>query len=519
MTESPRPTPEPKPVSRRRATQWNLFFRYGMLVLTIVRNFVLVPLFFYYIGGTEYRAWLASGAVAVQLLAIDFGLMGALSQLTAAAYGRRDMAHVQQLISTGLVVAAAISGTVTVVGVVLAFFVPRMIGVTGESAANITGAFLVVSVANGIQLIAIGLRAVLNSLQRPFGPGLQSLVGEIAALIMTVVLLHLGFGLQSIAIGMLIRATWIALACAVELYRVFRNTLGLRFEWSGGLWGRLWRLSTYQFLAQLSMRINISFPPFIIGVVVGPDVAGIYALTARAHDMVRTLVMMLGGSLNPALSHLFGEGKREQFGGFLLFRARLMVLIGAIGCAGVVAFNERFMGLWVGPENFAGQLVNVLLAVSVFVNILRSMTYDSLYCMGALKRTGVVVIVESVLRIPVMVALLTFAGVWGVPLSIALMQFSLVVVPFCVTLLHRLEFSISQLREFLRKGVGSLVVPVLISVPAVLLNVWVTNWSRLVAAAIAFIAVCGAWGLIWEWPLLRSIRPQKARTARPPPTS
>ncbi|MCB9853103.1 MAG: lipopolysaccharide biosynthesis protein [Phycisphaerales bacterium] len=513
MTQSQDATPPHTAVSRRRATQWNILFGYGMLVLTVVRNFLLVPIFFKYIGALEYKAWLASGAVAVQLLAVDFGLMGALSQMVASAYGRRDHTHVQKLVGTGLVITLAISFLLTLIGCLAAVFVPGVIGVSGEIASHITWAFLIVSIANGIQLIGIAIRAILNSLQRPFGPGIHNIVGEILALIVTVVLLLNGFELQSIAIGMLLRAVYLAIANGLLLLYVCRGVLGLSFRWDRALWPQLWRLSAYQFLAQLAGRINISFPTFLIAAFVGPEAAGSFALTSRAHDMIRTITFVLGGSLNPAMAHLYGEGNQKLYGEMLFRRARVQFLFGAIGIIGVVALNEPFMRLWVGDENFSGQLVNCLIGISVFVGLYASISYDALYCMGALRRTGVVVILESFLRLAVMIPLLATVGVWGVPFATAVVQFWASVVPFCLTLQRWFAYTASQLRGLASKIAVSTLVPLLALIPVMMIEHWISSWSRFLAVAAGFSVICGAFGFIRERNLIREIRRPRTATA------
>lgn len=515
LTQPQDATQSPQPVSRRRATQWNILFSYGMLGLTIVRNFLLVPIFFKYIGDFEYKAWLASGSVAVQLLAVDFGLMGALSQMVASAYGRKDAENIQKLVGTGLLIALGIAVFVTIVGIAAAFLVPSMIRVSGSIADNITLAFLVVAIANGIQLISVAMRAILGSLQRPFGPGVQGLLSEILAIGVTLILLFNGFGLLSIAIGLLVRACWNSITNTIQFLYVFHRVLGLRVDMDRAILAILWRLSAYQFLAQLAGRINISFPPFLIGVFVGPEAAGSFALTTRAHDMIRTITLMFGGALNPALAHLYGEGDRRRFREFMFSRTRIQVLFGSIATLGAIVFNESFMRLWIGDGNFSGQFVNVLVGISVFVGMLASIGYDGLYCMGALKRTGIVVLIESALRLAVMIPMLIATGVWAVPFATTLTQFGANCIPFFKTLRQRLEIASSEVYRLGIKCAGSLLIAGAATIPAICMASWMTTWPRLIGIAVVYSVSAGALGALWEWPLLLSVRRPKTGRAKP----
>lgn len=504
MDAAPAQPPPHAPVSRRRATKWNLFFNYTVLLLTIVRNFALVPLFFAYIGDLEYSAWLASGSIAVQLLAIDFGIMGAMSQLVAAAYGAKDHQQVEKLVGTGLVIALGISVFVGVIGMAIAFVIPGTIGITGPAAERISWAFLGVSVANGIQLIAIAIRGILNSLQRPFGPGVHNVLSEIIALIATVIFLLLGFRLHSIALGMLIRAGWNTLANLVQLHYIYRRAMGLRFRWDGALCRRLWQLSAYQFFAQMAWRLNASLPPYFVGTIIGPQPAAAFVLTMRAHDMIRTIAVMVGAAINPSLTHLYGEGNRTLYKSMMLERARIQMLFGGIAILGVVALNEPFVRLWVGAENFAGQHVNILAGLSVLVALWTSLAYDALYCMGSLRFTSLLVTLESIVRLGAMVPLVFIVGIWGVPFAATVVPLVATNIPFTAALRRWLGYTTPELRTVGVRWLIGLLMPAAATIVTMMFEEWISTWARFVIAMVLFSAAGSAVAGMREWKLLRS---------------
>ena len=64
--------------TRTKTTQWNLFFQYTSIVLTVIWSIVLVPLYLKFIPLDIYGAWLATGNIVAWLSIMDPGLSAVL---------------------------------------------------------------------------------------------------------------------------------------------------------------------------------------------------------------------------------------------------------------------------------------------------------------------------------------------------------------------------------------------------------------------------------------------------------
>ena len=320
-----------------------------------MRNIVLVPLFFAYIGKEEYNVWLVSGFALTQLTSIDFGLMGVLLQRVAAAYGSRQRDGLERLIGSGLVATAALASLLGAITAVISPFVPGFFDLTPAMADRLTICFLGVAFANAIQFAAFSASGMLRALQRTFSPGLFVVVSEAIALGSTVLFVVRGYGLYSIVLGLLARSAVEAIGSGSMLWWVSRHHLRLRPIWDRAVARQLWRLSGYLFATQIAGRLKTSLDAFLIGVIVGPTAGGGYALTVRAHETVRMFTFGLAGSLAPGLAHLHGEDAPQLFREISLTLFKVEALIAAIGFGGVIAFNPAFMQLWVGPDVLSSQ--------------------------------------------------------------------------------------------------------------------------------------------------------------------
>jgi O-antigen/teichoic acid export membrane protein len=132
-----------------------------------------------------------------------------------------------------------------------------------------------------------------------------------------------------------------------------------------------------------------------IGIVSGPEAAGIYATTGLALRMVSAPVLQMLSSVNPGLVGLVGS---EQFDRVEQVRRRIQVIGMGGMCVvgvGIVLLNERFLELWVGTGYYGGDLLNALLVLlGVQYTMIR---IDGVIVEGmlALKEKGVVTLLSG----------------------------------------------------------------------------------------------------------------------------
>ena len=417
------------PVSRRRAAIWSMVFNYPALALVLVRNLALVPLYLKYIGKTEFDAWLVTGAVLMQLTNVDFGLMGVLMQQVAGAYGNRNRKQLEQLIGTGLILAAAISLLMGGITAGISPFLPMLIDIPPEIGHRLTLCFLIVALANAFQLFGFATGGMLKSLQRSFLPGFFVLLSEIVSLASTVYLILNGWGLYAIALGLAIRAGTEVIGTATTFSWISLRRLKLRLRWDWQQVRRLWSFSVYQFLTQIAGSIKTVMDTFLIGVFVSAKAGGGYALTTRAHDTVRMSSGGFAGALSHPLAHLHGEGNVPRFKEVIFSLFKVTVLTAAMGYGCVMAFNQTFMLVWVGPGIYSGSVINVLAALSGMAYALVMVPYEALFTRAGFSAITKVVWIEVVVRIVVMILLLRTIGVMGAPLASLLCQIFLILLP------------------------------------------------------------------------------------------
>lgn len=484
-----------RPVSRRVATIWNMFFSYTAMILVLTRNIVLVPLFLKYIGKDEYNAWLVSGFVLMQLTNIDFGLLGVLIQRVAVAYGNRQRDQLERLIGGGLVTVIFLAVIVGALSAAVSPFVPRFIDVTPDVAHRLTMCFLVVAIANTVQLVGFATSGLLKGFQRTFLPGFFLVLSEAVALGLTVYWVMHGWGLYSIVMGLVARCVVETGGTATAFCWVTWRQFRLRPVWDRAEARSLWQLSGYQFLTQIAGRIKTSLDAFLIGVVLGKDAGGGYALTVRAHETVRMFSSGLGGAMAPAMAHLHGEGDVQRFKNVVLTLFKMQGLIAAVGFGGVIAFNNSFMHLWVGLDIFSGQAVSIVAALAGIAFLLSTPPYDAIFARGGFSIITKVVWFEVVLRFALMAVLLKMMGILGTPVASLIGQFFAMFLPLAWIIVRQLHVGRDEWIASLKAAAKLMAVPLTLATIVIVAVPLASSWMILIVEAGLFVVVCltGTW--------------------------
>ena len=500
------------PVSRRAATVWNTVLSSIALALVLIRNLAMVPLYYKFIGNEEYNAWLCTGAVLMQLTSIDFGLMGVLLQQVAAAYGRRDRQHLEQLIGTGLILAAGISLLMGAITAIVGPFLPGLVKMAPATGHRIAVCFLIVAFSNSFELMGFATSGLLKGLQRTFIPGLFLVFSELVALSSTLYFLFAGWGLYAIAMGLVLRAFVELSGTAIGFCWIAGVRLKLRPHWSRQQVRNLWGFSVYQFMTQVAGRIKTSIDSFLIGAFLGTDIGGPYAMTTRAHDTVRMFAATFGGAFSPALSHLHGEGNRQRFKQMIILLFKLQALTAAIGYGGVMALNRSFVYLWLGHDKYLGNAINIAAVLAAIAYQLSVAPYESVFARGGFAAIARVVWFEVVLRIVVMIGLLHVLGVLGTPVASLVCQCLGILLPFIWINAKTLPLSGKELRNLAISTLKLSAFPLLLALLLGLALPPASTWTILVLEAVAFVVAC----LIATWLVDRPILLLVLRRGREP---
>jgi len=170
----------------------------------------------------------------------------------------------------------------------------------------------------------------------------------------------------------------------------------------------------------LIAKLLVASDVVILSLVLGPAAATPYVLTAYASRTAMGILVLGTLGAMPGLGRVIGQGRHEQAAALrkeLLWITWLAAT--ALGTA-MLVWNRAFVSLWVGSQQYAGVLANLLLVVAVVQTAF--IRCDSYIIDATLKPRQRVVVgaVAAVTTIAASLVLTRFYGITGLCLGIIL---------------------------------------------------------------------------------------------------
>ncbi|HJU53675.1 MAG TPA: hypothetical protein VJ715_03850 [Pyrinomonadaceae bacterium] len=123
------------------------------------------------------------------------------------------------------------------------------------------------------------------------------------------------------------------------------------------------KLSVWWFAWTSVSRLMMASDIIVLGVVASASAVTTYTLTSYAALMLLQLTSMLLGAATPGLGGLVGQKQFEKAVGLRAEMMRMTWLMLTATGAAILLMNRSFIGLWVGPEHYAGFWANLLIVL------------------------------------------------------------------------------------------------------------------------------------------------------------
>jgi O-antigen/teichoic acid export membrane protein len=478
-------TGAPAPRSRRRAAVQLLIGGYASMVLLTIQGLVLVPLYLLYLGPRLYGAWLGTGDIVAWLGMLDLGVASYMTQRIAAAFGEGDEESIGAYLLTGLAVQVALVTVLVLLGVGLSGLLPGWMGLEGVDASVLSGAFIVGVIGMGLGILGHGTGAFAVALQRPVVTQVAAVVGSIVSIVTTVALLLLGFGLWALAIGICARNLLILLANSIYAVMLYRGESLPSPRVSRRVLREVVALSGPALLAVGGNSAAGRSEAALIAILIRPEAATVYVLTRRAAEIASMFLARLGGAVFAGFANLVGTGDRRRASSVLREVEHIYLAAGVLMMAVYLAMNQTFMLLWVGEEQYGGQLLTMLLGISILVAGYAALVLYLYGATGRIAESAYLTFGEAVARVALMAGLLLVLGLWGLPLAVLLTT-----IPLSMITIRRLGAELGEeAGERVMEWRSYAGMALLLAVAAVAgLRVWAVSWAGFVRAVLAGVA-------------------------------
>lgn len=465
-------------------------------------SFIALPIVVSGLGAPLYGAWTMIQQTAGYLAQSDLRAMGTLKFSLGVRQHLDDIHEKRRLVGSSILVWAGTLPILLLLGAAVVWAAPAIIRVDPANSS-------VVRAAMAIAIIGVALDRVLSipaNVLRGTNLDYRAMGLNAATIILGGILgiaaIRLGFGLAGVAAATVVGVILAGGARLIVARRAipwFGAALPKRSDFFA-----FSKLSGWLFMSGIAGLLMNSSDLILVGILLGPSAAAIYAMTGAVLRFAVGPLRKLFNSGGPGIAELCG---RRDWSRVATARTELhlagLIVIAVVG-VGVIALNESFLRLWVGDGFYGGSGVNVILVlVAVVATFLRvdGMIADS---MLEFRPKALITMVSGVLILGVGGWLMRSWGLMGMAFGALLGNLVLMIsVQYLVSRHGRIN--IRRYLEAIFRPVG---------VAAVLLwGSYVLSQSLNPQTWISFFASAAAIGLLAAMLMLALGVPSQARTS------
>ncbi len=255
--------------SETRTVTLNLSTRYLAIVAEMVVGLLVLPFNVAHLGKAAYGLWVLTTSVTMYFSVLDLGYSGALVKFVAQYRAKRDVAGLNQILSTTFYL-FAIFGIVTyAVAIVLAVFLHPLLRIPAEQLHTGRVVLLVtsVNVAMGMAFSVFG--SVINGFQRYDINNITGTISSIIVAVVNVVVLWMGYGLIELVVAttaVRVLTYWVYRANA---YRVFPELDLSAANFRRARLREVTSFSVFMLIIDWANKMNYSIDAVVIGIMLG----------------------------------------------------------------------------------------------------------------------------------------------------------------------------------------------------------------------------------------------------------
>jgi len=350
-------------VSRTKLAAAHYGTRLVLTGATLVLGFIATPLVLGWLGAERFGAYRVLVEWLGWLTLLELGIGNSLQPLMSSALALDDRAKTSHVLRAGV---RAYIGVAVAQAVALAVFVvvvPRLVPVSGPLVPDLIRAVLV-SGAALLLVPVVPFRVLAEVSQRGWLVHTLLLVQGLASTGAALFCAHAGWGIAGQALAAVAGQVPLSIGLAVVglirfpdlAHRLFLGAVPRE------TWREIRRLNWPAFAVTFSGRLGLLSDNLLVGFLLGPAAVTPFQLTQRLASVAQVQLQGIGGATWAGLAEVHARGEIDLFRVRLLELTRLVAILGIAVLVPIAAWSRPFVGIWVGAENFGGELLTITAA-------------------------------------------------------------------------------------------------------------------------------------------------------------
>lgn len=369
----------------------NVFVGIATTAVNLVVLAVAYPAYLYFLGYETYGVWLILATILGLAQLSNLGINSAIMKLVAEEYGRANTNGIQNYLTTALVI-LLVSGTI-LVALIFAFqnqiiSVFKLSPQTNAIASRFLPWIAVLSVCT---ILAQVVNAAVAGLGRMDIANCILSGGKITIVAVSLTLLRLGHGIESLLIGNAASCIFVAGASTI----VIRKTINIRLLQAGNLDKKcLKRLLHFGGGVFAGSLIDILLDPFnklMLSRYAGVSTIPVYEIAFKASMQTRALIQAGLVALVPEVGRIganMAKYATDRIARINRHAMKLIFLLGTPIYGSIIIILTPLLKFWL-REKFVEQLPFAfrIMLFSTFISLLGIPAYYTLLGLGKVRHT------------------------------------------------------------------------------------------------------------------------------------
>lgn len=396
---------------RRKAALATFFGSGSTTLIAALQSILLLPLYLRFIGAETYGVWLATGEILLWIVAFDCGIPNLMIQRIGSAHAQGRTADIGRHFATCLLLLSAVAIVLSGILWAAAPLVVQIFARGSVAGDALIGPLRLAALATGIVLLNYAFQGLARALQLTALPNLAAVVSTLVGFAATYGFLMSGYGLQAIAIGLLVRSAGTLLGGIIVLLLAggFRSARQ-GFRPSRSVAAEYIRETPLLLTSGLAYALMTNSQIVIANFILGPMAAVLLSTARRLSDLIKSVLDMASYSTEGGLAHLFGSGDRGRAVRVLREIDERFHLLAIAMLAGFVAVNGAFVPLWTKGQFHPGYALTIWIAARAFTTTWGYMGIARLRASGAFRLASGILLGDCACRI---LAMVVGASYWG----------------------------------------------------------------------------------------------------------
>jgi O-antigen/teichoic acid export membrane protein len=406
-------------VSRNRAAFWGTVSQQAYTIIGMLVSIVSTPLMVRYLDKEAYGLSILFFQIINYLAMFDFGLSTAVNRNLALHRGddENNRAMVNRIMSTGVLMSVGFAVLVTLIGVVVAPFLPSLYKLRPDLAAPAVPIVMTLSLMVGGQFVQRGLAGIFYAHHRQPLIGTPLFIVSMIGSGLTILLLSRGVGLWTFVYVNIFQFFANLLVQIFLLRRYYPHLRIRRSLFDKTLGSSMMTFGFFMFLHGLATQIILFTDRLVIGKVLTLALVTIFSITVRIPEVGMSLLGIVLSNALPAVAEIVvqegDESTRYHF-------RRMMVLMASLSalCFWIMLILDKwFITLWVGADFFASTWILVLALIIMMQQTITRTGHFFLDAKGIVRNSSFAALIEAALNITLSVLLGYKIGMPGILLG------------------------------------------------------------------------------------------------------